>query len=190
LLKARKVLIFGAAGSGSSTIAKAIAHEYGHHWIEVDEALFMPTDPPFSVRRSLDEVREIVFDSWKKAESVIVCGSIVGWGDELKHDFDLVIFVHVDVEVRIQRIKHREAKRFGSRVLEGGDMHRQHLEFLDWVRSYETGDPNIRSLAQHRQWLSSITVPIVEITEDLAMDAIMKRLRPYLEMDPQGSATL
>ncbi|MCK7484353.1 MAG: hypothetical protein MZU97_01450 [Bacillus subtilis] len=56
LPNAKKVLVFGAAGSGSSTIAKAIAHLYGHHWIEVDEALFMPTDPPFSVRRSLDEV--------------------------------------------------------------------------------------------------------------------------------------
>lgn len=179
--KAKKVLVFGAAGSGSSTIAKAIAHEYGHHWIEVDEALFMPTDPPFSVRRSLDEVRRIVLDSWSKAESVIVCGSIVGWGDELKHAFDLVIFVHVDVEVRIERIMHREAKRFGARVLEGGDMHRQHLEFLDWVRAYETGGPDVRSLAQHRLWLKDIAAPIVEITEDQHMDAIMTRLRPYLE---------
>lgn len=190
MLKAHKVLIFGAAGSGSSTIAKAIAHEYGHHWIEVDEALFMPTDPPFSVRRSLDEVREIVFDSWSRAESVIVCGSIVGWGDELKKEFDLVIFVHVDVEVRIQRIKHREAKRFGARVLEGGDMHRQHLEFLDWVRSYETGGPEVRSLSQHRLWLRDVAAPIVELTEDQSMEVIMARLRPYLEEEDDQTASI
>jgi gluconate kinase len=190
LLKANKVLIFGAAGSGSSTIAKTIAHEYGHHWIEVDEALFMPTDPPFSVRRSLDEVRNIVFESWSKAESVIVCGSIVGWGDELKQAFDLVIFVHVDVDVRIQRIKHREAKRFGSRVLEGGDMHRQHLEFLDWVRAYDFGGPEVRSLAQHRQWLKDVAAPIVEVLTDEPIDAIMTRLRPYLEEEDDDSSSL
>lgn len=179
--RAKKVLVFGAAGSGSSTIAKAIAHHYGHHLIEVDEALFMPTDPPFSVRRSLEEVRQIVLDSWHQAEAVVVSGSIVGWGDELKNAFDLIVFVHVDVNVRIERIKKREVKRFGSRVLEGGDMHRQHLEFLEWVRQYESGGPEIRSLKQHQRWLKDVSAPVVEITEDHPMDQIMSLLQPYLE---------
>jgi adenylate kinase family enzyme len=176
----RTILVFGAAGSGSTTVARAIACQYGFHHIEVDEALFEPSDPPFLVRRSDVETNAIVAKQLANHKSCVISGSIIGWGESFKSQIDLVVFLHLPVEIRIDRIRRREQKRFGTRVAAGGDMYLQHLAFLDWVRAYETGEANVRSLKQHRAWLSDISKPIVTITEPLSVDDILKQIKGYL----------
>ncbi|MCK7484755.1 MAG: hypothetical protein MZU97_03845 [Bacillus subtilis] len=56
-------------------------------------------------------------------------------------------------------------------------MYDQHLAFLDWVRAYELGAANVRSLAQHRAWLSDFKNPMVVINEPMSVEAILKRDR-------------
>jgi adenylate kinase family enzyme len=176
----RTILIFGAAGSGSTTVARAIACQYGYHHIEVDEALFEPSDPPFLVRRTDAETLAIVTKQMVAHELCVISGSIIGWGESFKSQIDLIVFLHLPVDIRIDRIRRREEKRFGSRVAIGGDMYLQHLAFLDWVRAYETGAANVRSLNQHRAWLSDFTKPIVTITDPLSVDEILNRIKGYL----------
>ena len=180
LIPARTILIFGAAGSGSTTVARAIACHYGYHHIEVDEALFEPSDPPFLVRRSETETHAIVLQQLNTFESCVISGSIIGWGDSFKPNIDLVVFLHLPVEIRIDRIRRREEKRFGSRVAPGGDMYEQHFAFLDWVRAYELGAANVRSLAQHRAWLSDFKNPMIVINEPMSVEAILKQIEGYL----------
>ncbi len=40
------VHIFGGAGSGTSTLGRAIAAEYGCFFMDTDDYFWMPTDPP------------------------------------------------------------------------------------------------------------------------------------------------
>ena len=176
----KRILIFGAAGSGSTTLAEALK-PYGYAHVEVDEAIFELTDPPFLKRRTEQEARAYLETQVSKHEYVVISGAMVGFGDSLKSSIDLFIFLHIPTEERITRIKQRELSRFGSRVLPGGDMYQMHMDFLAWVKAYETGDDTVRSLAQHRKWLSNVQKPVIEITTVLSVEAIIEKIIPFLE---------
>ncbi|MDP2425514.1 MAG: AAA family ATPase [Candidatus Izemoplasmatales bacterium] len=177
----KRIHIFGAAGSGSSTLARAISEEYHYHHIEVDDAMFEPSDPPFLKRRTEKETRDILIKELKSHEYSVLSGAIVGFGDCLKDSMDLFIFIHIPVEIRIERIKQREIRRFGSRVLVGGDMYQQHMDFLAWVKAYETGDETVRSLVQHRNWLLDVLKPVIEIDSVKTIKELMEEIRPYVK---------
>lgn len=77
---------------------------------------------------------------------------MVDWGDELIPLFTLVIRLVTDTEIRVERLKIREKKKFGNRIMPGGDMYTNHMEFIEWARKYDTGSVNMRSKAKHDEW--------------------------------------
>ncbi len=174
-----RIHIFGAAGSGSTTLANALV-PYGFSHIEVDEAMFEPSDPPFLKRRTEKETLDYLLKQLHQTQKAVISGAMVGFGDGIKSTIDLFVFLHIPVQVRIERIKERERKRFGSRVEMGGDMYQMHMDFLAWVKAYESGDETVRSLAQHKKWLQDVSKPIIEITEVQPLDEIVERILPYL----------
>lgn len=66
--------------------------------------------------------------------------------------FILAIRLVTDTEIRIERLKLREAQKFGARIMPEGDMYTNHVEFIEWVRRYDTGSVNMRSKAEHDEW--------------------------------------
>ncbi|WP_459476853.1 P-loop NTPase family protein [Clostridium saccharoperbutylacetonicum] len=61
-----------------------------------------------------------------------------------------------DKNIRIERLKEREKKHFGSCIEIGGDMYQNHIEFIEWATAYDTGDINMRSKLKHDQWQKMI----------------------------------
>ncbi len=60
--------------------------------------------------------------------------------------------------------RERERRRYGKVALEpNGVMHTAHIEFLEWAAQYDDGPVTMRSLAAHREWLSRLTCPILEL---------------------------
>lgn len=80
---------------------------------------------------------------------MVISGSLVDWGDELIPLFTLAIRLEPEQGIRIDRIIKRGHEKFGSRIDIGGDMHENHLEFLEWARAYDSGNINIRSKVKH-----------------------------------------
>ena len=85
-------------------------------------------------------------------DNIVISGSLVDWGDELIPLFTLVIRLVTDTEIRVERLKIREKKKFGNRIMPGGDMYTNHMEFIEWARKYDTGSVNMRSKAKHDEW--------------------------------------
>ena len=85
-------------------------------------------------------------DAW------VVSGSLCGWGDVTILLFELVVFLWVPQEVRMERLHRREQARFGKRILPGGDMYEQSQAFLVWAASYDEGGLDMRSKQRHDQW--------------------------------------
>lgn len=44
--------IFGASGSGTTTLAKAIYETFGHTHLDTDDYFWVPTDPPYTTKRT------------------------------------------------------------------------------------------------------------------------------------------
>jgi hypothetical protein len=115
------------------------------------------------------------------SELNVISGEFLGWDDFLKNRIDLFIYMHLPVEVRIKRIQLRDEKRFGARILPGGDMYAAHIDFLEWVREYENGDETRRSVARHKKWVSTLKSPLLKIETPLPIEEILKQVEPYLK---------
>lgn len=158
-----RIHIVGASGSGTTTLAVALAREMGGAHLDTDDFYWAPTDPPFTTKRPVEQrlkllEAELTRDSW------VLSGSLMGWGDVLIPRFDLVVFLYVPPDVRLERIMERERQRHGTDIDPGGRMHENHKAFVDWARRYDTTDSEGRSHARHRAWIDNLPCPVVEIT--------------------------
>lgn len=177
----RIINVFGSSGSGSTTLARNIAREYKYYHIDVDDCLWEDTDPPFSERRDDEEAKAILLKEITKAENIVISGSLVGFGDDIKKMISLFVFINLDINVRIARINKREEKRFKNRVLPGGDLYQKHLDFLEWVSNYETNPEYIRSRKQHLLWLEDVNVPVLKVTEELTRNELLLLIKPFIK---------
>lgn len=174
------VHIFGGSGSGASTLGRAIAAEYGCFFMDTDDYFWMPTDPPFQEKRPREQRLALIREELAAHERVVLSGSLCGWGDPLIPLFDLAVRMELPPEIRLSRLETRERSRFGGRILPGGDMERQHREFMDWAARYDTAGPEIRSRALHDKWQEKLACPVVELDGSLSVEALLKKLAAYL----------
>ena len=57
-MKAARIHVFGAAGAGVTTLARALAECLGSRYLDADDYLWMPTEPPYQTKRPIvDRVR-------------------------------------------------------------------------------------------------------------------------------------
>lgn len=144
--------IYGASGSGTSTLGKFISEQLGYTFMDTDDYFWLPTDPKYIEKRDKAERLQMMEEDILCSDKAVISGSLVDWGDDLIPYFTLAVRVVTDKNVRIERLKKREKKNFGSRIEIGGDMHKNYLEFIEWAAAYDTEDTETRSKAKHDQW--------------------------------------
>lgn len=175
------VHIFGASGSGTSTLARAFCQRTGYRFLDSDDFLWLPTDPPFTAKRSPAERLALLERELDRSDAAVLSGSLVGWGDPLVPRFTLAVRLTAPTEVRLERLRKREAARYGDRILPGGDMIEIHLAFLRWAAGYDEGDPSMRSRAQHDLWQRKLSCPLLTLDGTLPVPALLETLLAALE---------
>ena len=148
-----RFLITGATGSGTSTLGRALAGCIDGLHFEADDYFWWPSTPPFTARRDPVKRLSLILKALAECDAAVVSGSVYGWGKKLEESFSTVVFLTVPAPVRIERLRERELKQFG----------RVDSEFLEWAAQYDEGRMSGRSLRKHREWLSSLSCPIVHI---------------------------
>lgn len=175
-MKYQVIHIYGASGSGTSTLGEAISRRYHYFHMDTDDYYWLPTNPSFTAKRDIEERLFLMKRDINAHEGVVITGSLVDWGDELIPYFDLAIRVVTDQSVRLERIKKREKERFGSKIEAGGDMFDQHRVFLDWAAQYDTGDATMRSKAMHDHWERRLTCKRISVDGGKPVDEILKAI--------------
>jgi hypothetical protein len=79
------------------------------------------------------------------------------------HHFTLAIFLRLDPELRMARLRAREEARYGRRIEVGGDMCQAHVEFMNWAASYDTARAPVRSLHMHEAWIEDLPCPVLRL---------------------------
>ena len=100
-----------------------------------------------------------------------MAGSMSSFHQSFDNTFEMMVFLYVDPDIRVQRANERAIQRFGNRVLEGGDMYESNQDFLRKVRQYETdGSPN---LSEQKAWMENLTCKKLELdgTEPIEKNA-------------------
>lgn len=172
-----RLYLTGASCSGVSTLGAALSARLGLPQLDVDEVYWMPTDPPFTIKRPPEDRVRLILQRQSETAGWVLTGSCIGWGDALICDAGLIVFLQVPTDIRLQRLDQREALRHGARILPGGDMHEAHLAFRDWASRYDDPLFTGRNLAQHERWLSAQSAPVLRLqgekaTADLVQSVI------------------
>jgi adenylate kinase family enzyme len=167
----------GASGSGTTTLGTALSERLGVPHFDTDDFFWVPTSPPYQRVRSKEERQRLLADTLAQHANWVQSGSLCGWGDFLIPQFDLVVFLWIPSDLRMQRLRDREYGRFGREIAEPGHpQHKGHREFMEWAAGYDTGGTEMRSLARHRNWLVGLPCPVVRIEEPVPVEEGVARV--------------
>lgn len=162
-----RIHIFGASGSGTTSLASAIAGKHGHRRLDTDDFYWAATNPPYREKRPRDQRLALLRQALLGSVPWVLSGSLCGWGDPLIPEFDLVVFLVVPTPIRLARLRAREIARYGHQAIAmGGELHKTHVEFLEWASCYDKGGAEMRSRALHEAWLAGLSGAILRLEGD------------------------
>jgi adenylate kinase family enzyme len=156
-MKSCRIHVMGASGSGATSLGRALAGALAlpHH--DADDYLWLPTVPPYRTLREVAERLRLMREVFLPRADWMLSGDISGWGDEIIPQFDLVVFLMTPHDLRMQRLRVREAAHFGTdAVAPGGWRHEETEAFIEWASHYEDGTREGRNLARHQAWLERL----------------------------------
>jgi adenylate kinase family enzyme len=176
-----RIHITGASGAGVTSLGRALANALAipHH--DSDDYFWQPTTPPYQkMRERADRLRLMEQMFLPRAEWAL-SGSLAGWGDAIIPAFDLVVFVITPQEIRLQRLRAREATRYGeAAVAPGGWRHKETEEFIEWASQYEDGAFASRSLEKHEAWLATLPCPVLRLNGSRPLPELVAQVRNAL----------
>ena len=158
-----KIIIFGASGSGTTTLAGEVARQTGFQHLDVDHYYWQLTDPPFQEKIPLAKRSAALKADCEKYENVVVSGSLVSWGEEWKSAFDLAVFVTLDQETRMERLQKREIERYGDKLQNDATFQHSSKAFMDWASQYDDPEFTGRSRRIHEEWISKLKCKIIRV---------------------------
>lgn len=187
------IALFGLNGGGKSTLAHALAKQLGYFEIDVEDYYFpeqrksrkwamehdeiMVTehlgDIPFSSPRTKEEVQNALLKDMQSHHKFIISGVTMNWNDDILSRIDIAFWVQAPLEERLKRIKTREEKRFGERVLPGGDMYTQQIEFQNVV-----GDRDSKKAEESAKRLKC---PIIVLDGTMSVEENFKKIMEYID---------
>lgn len=159
--------IFGASGSGTTTLAGRLAAETTLAHVDTDDHFWRTK---YTDIEPMPSRLANLADALDRHPSWVLSGSLCGWGDPLIPRFDLVVFLSLPNGVRLDRLRRREIERYGA-VDE---------TFLAWADRYETGGPEVRSRVMHETWLAGLTCPVLRLEGVLGLEEKLAAVKERL----------
>ena len=164
------IIVFGASGTGNTTLGKEIAERLNFHHLDIDDYLWRwDTKIPFTAVRPREERTEHLMNDIKKYPNFVISGTIFSDRDLFEPLLDLAVFVSTPAEVCAERVCARELARWGERVLPGGDMykttrfHGDDNDYLANAQKYETADVIKFGRKYHEQWIAELSCPVLHV---------------------------
>lgn len=157
-----RILIMGASGSGTTTLASALADRWAVPHADADDYFWLPSRPPYTRKRPVADRVALMEALFAPHEAWVLSGSLLDWGESIVAQSDAVVFLTLDPEERLRRLEIREAVRRAGQEFDRAAWE----QFRDWARGYN--DPTFagRSRAGHEAWLETLEKPLLRLDSD------------------------
>lgn len=174
-----RIHIFGASGSGVTTLGNSLSSTLAIEYFDSDDFFWLTSPIPFTHKRDPEIRNVIISEKLSATDQWIFGGSIIHWGVDIFPVFDLVIFLYLPPQIRLERLRKREHERYGNEIIINPERKIKFEEFMNWAKDYDydTGIAN-RTLNAHREWLSTLQSPVLELSGD---DDIQQKIEIILE---------
>lgn len=171
-----RIYIFGASGTGTTTLGKVIAQRYNIKHVDSDDVFWHPTEVPYQKIRTNDEQLNELKKQLPSGSSWVLSGSIDLWEDYLKEETTHLFFLTLNDSTRIERIIVRERSRFGKRIDKEGDLYETHLAFINWTKSYFISSTEKSNYDIHLKWYRDFKLAKAMINTDVEVENLMKEV--------------
>ena len=165
-----RVLVTGASGSGSTTLGRALSRELKVAFFDTDDYFWLPSEPPYQRQRDPGARLSLLVADLAKAPHAIASGSVIQWGRELEDSFSLIVFLTLQAELRLSRLRKRELARFG----------RADEKFLGEAAQYDEGRSDENSRIGDERWLAERSCPVLRIEGDIPVRERVARVATAL----------
>lgn len=159
--------MFGAPGSGTTSIGRELASRLSYPHIDVDDHHWRwDTEIPYTILRSDKDRIDSLMASIAPHPHFVMSGSLWSIRQPFGPLFHLASYVVAPAEVRAERLQARDLTRWGDRVLPGGDMYATRHWRNDYVamaRSYDLEQSPDAYRSQHERWSEELQCPVLRI---------------------------
>jgi shikimate kinase len=149
------IIVFGANGSGKSTIGRELARVLNYKYMDHENYAFAKSDIPYTVERSREECFRLMLADINEYGSFVLCAVTGDFCEQISSMYRFAVYLSAPHEIRVERIKRRAVERYGDRVLEGGDMYERQMAFLDFASK--------RPLTRIEQWAKTLICPVMQV---------------------------
>ena len=176
-MKTCRIHITGASGAGVTSLGRAVADAIAISHHDTDDYFWRPTNPPYREMREVADRLRLMREVFLDRSDWVLSGSLDGWGDPVIPLFDLVVFLYVPTPIRLERLRAREARRFGAdAVAPGGSVHQQAEAFIEWASHYDDGTREGRNLARHQTWLAALPCRVIRLDGTRPLRDLVKEI--------------
>jgi len=179
------IILFGAAGSGKTTIALELAQHLNFWHLDLDDYHWRwDTEIPYTVLRPAEERINHIMNDISQHANFVMSGNMWSIRKTFEHLFDLAVLVTAPVQVRAERIRSRELAKWGNRILPGGDMYAAnpiyHQDHLERVRNDFDQDK------QHDAWAKELSCPVLNIDGTAPIEESVVQIHEYFKTYRSG----
>ena len=133
-------MICGLNGSGKTTLGKELSKRINFLHKDIEEYYFNDdTDYKYNFSATKESVIQKIEKDINECNNIIFTSCKGDYGN-LSDLYDFVIFICLDKEIRLKRVKQRSYKQFGDRILENGDLFERENHFFDKVYKKDESD--------------------------------------------------
>ena len=135
-----RIMICGLNGKGKTTLGKELSKKINFLHKDIEEYYFNnDTDYKYNSSATKEEVTQKIENDINEYYNIIFTSCTGDYGN-LNDVYDLVIFIRLDKETRLKRVKQRSYKQFGDRIFENGDLFERENQFFDKVYKRDPSD--------------------------------------------------
>jgi adenylate kinase family enzyme len=178
-MDACRVHLTGASGSGTTTLGRALASHWSVPHADADDYFWVPTSPAYVEKRPVPERLRLMEELFVGRDAWVLSGSVMSWGEPLVERFGAVVFLSVENETRLARLRAREVARYGASIDAGGAREADFREFMEWAEGYEDPTFDGRNRAQHEAWLRALPCPVLRLDSALGVDELLAQVRSW-----------
>ena len=177
-----RIHVFGAPGSGVTTLGRALAQTLNIPHFDTDDYHWFTNDAlPYRRRRNPEHRRNLMTQDFETHQNWVLSGALCGWGDVFIPKFEAVVYCWLPSKLRLARIQARELGRYGAESLApGGDLHSVFEKFCTWAVAYDEDSSNIRSRAQELAWLDQLPCPVLRLESEQSVNTSVEIVLNFL----------
>jgi len=169
------ILVCGLNGAGKSTLGRALAERLGFAFIDNENLYFSRSaeTEPYTGQRSEAEVVQLLLAETELHPDFVFAAVKGNYCTEMIGRYDYTVLVEVPRELRLQRIRERSFRKFGRRMLPGGDLYEAEEDFFRFAAS--------RPEEYVENWIRTLSCPVIRVDgrrpveENLSL--ILKRIK-------------